>query len=177
MAAVSFLRGLLAESRFGGAPAAVLSDRYRNAVLPWCASVAERLDLPEWPVYREAWRSCLAETREALAAAWAVWCLTARPVLPLAGIVLRHLWAVFSEHGGNSLRAAAVGLSNGCVRFWRFQRALTPRQLLAEAGLVAVLTALYQFRKWLRRQTYWAELVRWHGSQKRRLLRVRRVCV
>ena len=153
------------------ASSTVLSERYHGIILPWCTQMAERLELPAWNLYRDAWAICTRDVLQASSSVYNLSYLTLKPILLLVWILLGHLWRFLLEHGGRSLHKAAIHLKMASIHFYRFQISLNKTQILGEAALLAMCVGLYYLRKWLLKQTYWAKFQKWYKLQKRKTIR------
>jgi hypothetical protein len=147
---------------------------FAEQVAPPIADLWERLDVPEYRIYKDALRDFSRDSWEALKSTYRLLFLTLRPICILLWIILQFLWRNLLEHGGRSLQHGFQQLKYASVVFWKFQRSLSRTELLGEAGIVATLVAAYYFRKWLKRQTYWARTVRWYRGKKEQMVQVRK---
>lgn len=150
------------------------SARFSKDVLPPLVDVWNRLQVPDWPVYREALRGCAYDVWQASQSTFFLLAMTLRPLLILIWIVGQFLFRNLLEHGGRSLQKGAIQAKTALIWFYHFQRSLTWTEILGEATIVLVCVAAYFLRKWLRRQTYWARTVRWYKGKKERALLVRK---
>jgi hypothetical protein len=147
--------------------------RWHGELAPTLWEIYVRLDVPEWDVYRNAVIGCAADAYKAAHSAGHLLAITVRPILILAYIVGQFLFRNLLEHGGRSLREGAVQLRFASIWMYRFQRSLTWTEILGEVIVVTACVALYHFRRWLQRQTYWARAVRWYRGRKERAIQVR----
>jgi hypothetical protein len=134
-----------------------------------------QLDAPEYQLYKQAVQTCAYDSWRASQSTVTLLQLTFRPLLILLWIILKFLWRNLLEHGGNSLQKGAWQLKSALVALYKFQLSLNSMEVLGEVGLIAFCVALYYFRKWLQRQTYWSRLVQWYHGKKAKCVQVRNV--
>ena len=146
---------------------------FSQQVAPPIAALWTRLDVPEYAVYKHAVYDFSRDSWKATKSSYHLLVLTFRPVCILLWIILQFLWRNLLEHGGRSLQHGFQQLKYASIAFWKFQCSLTRTELLGEAGIVATLVAAYYFRKWLKRQTYWARATRWYRHKKEQVVQVR----
>jgi hypothetical protein len=148
---------------------------FSGSVWPPVVELWDRLDVPEFAVYKQAVQACARDSWQASQSTYKVLHLTLRPLLILLWIISKFLWRNLLEHGGKSLQKGALQLKYALIAFYQFQISLTPMELLGEAGIIGFCVAAYYFQKWLRRQTYWSRTVRWYRGKKAQCVEVRTV--
>ncbi|KAG7337905.1 hypothetical protein IV203_022435 [Nitzschia inconspicua] len=145
---------------------------FSESVWPPVVELWERLDVPEYGLYKDAVQTCVRDSWEASQSTFTVIQLTFRPILILLWIILKFLWRNLLEHGGKSLQKGARQLKVALVAFYKFQLSLTPTEVLGEVAILGFFVGLYYFQKWLRRQTYWSRTVRWYRDKKAKCVQV-----
>jgi hypothetical protein len=149
-------------------------NRFSEDILPPLVGIWNRLEVPEWSIYREALGVCGRDVWYATQSTYRLLVLTFRPLLILAWIVAQFLFRNLLEHGGRSLQKGAVQAKTAVIWFYHFQRSLSWTEILGEVTVILIGVAVYYFRKWLKRQTYWARAVRWYKGKKEQAVQVRR---
>jgi hypothetical protein len=150
-----------------------LNSWFSESVWPPVAELWERLDIPEYQLYKQAVQACTRDAWKASQSTLTLLQLTFRPLLILWWIVLKFLWRNLLEHGGKSLQKGTRQLKFALVALYKFQLSLNSMEILGEVGLIAFAVALYYFRKWLQRQTYWSRTVKWCRRKRAKCVQVR----
>jgi hypothetical protein len=146
---------------------------YSESVWPPVVEFWERLDVPEYNLYKQAVQTCVHDAWKASQSTFRLLQLTFRPLLILLWILLKFLWRNLLEHGGKSLQKGTRQLKFALIALYRFQLSLNSMEVLGEVGLIVLCVALYYFRKWLQRQTYWSRTVQWYRGKKAKCVQVR----
>jgi hypothetical protein len=146
---------------------------FSESVWPPVEELWERLDVPEYQLYKEAVQACARDVWMASQSTLIVVQLTLRPILILLWILLKFLWRNLLEHGGKSFQKGIRQLKFAMVALYKFQMSLNATEVLGEVGIIVACMALYYFQKWLQRQTYWSRTIRWYRGQKVKCLQVR----
>jgi hypothetical protein len=148
-------------------------------VLPQLGDVWHRMDVPTWEVYSPALKECSRDMVVASQSTWKLLVLTLRPLCILIGIILQFLWMVLQILAQHLLAQGWVSLQKGLMQgkaaviwLYLFQRSLTWQEVLGEVTIGITLVALYYFRKWLQRQTYYDRMQRWYRKKRRQFVRV-----
>ena len=135
-----------------------------------------RLDIPEWSEYSQSFQQCSNDLIQSGQSTWKFIYLTFRPIVQLIFIVLQGLWAFLLKQGWISVQKGASQARTAIIWFYLFQRNLTKKEILGEFLLVGLCFAIYYFRKWLKKQTYWSRATLWASEKKKKLQKVRNCC-
>lgn len=148
--------------------------RFADDVLPPIIELWTRLEVPEWSTYRDALVACGRDVWYATQSSYRLIVLTFRPLLILTWIVGQFLFRNLLDHGARSVQKGAIQVKVASIWFYRFQRSLSWTEVLGEVTIIFICIAAYYFRKWLKRQTYWARAVRWYKGKKEQVVQVGR---
>ena len=158
------------------------SDWFQNEVLPPIVHLWERLDVPAWPIYRDAATACGKDLIQSSQSTGKLLFLTFRPIAILSWILFQFLldvgkvlFRLLLEQGWISLKKGALQVKAASIWFYHFQRSLSRTEVLAEVGVIVACILLYHLRKWLKRQTYVARATKWCREKKRRVVQVRKI--
>jgi hypothetical protein len=134
-------------------------DWFYTEVVPPVVELVQRLDIPEWSLYRAAVQECAADFLQSSQSTGKVWYLTMKPIAILVWVFLQFLLEI-----GQIL--FQLFLEQGWISF--------KKGLLGELGIVVLCVVLYYLRRWLKRQTYWARATKYYRQKKRKAVQVRR---
>jgi hypothetical protein len=147
--------------------------RFADDVLPPIVELWIRLEVPEWSTYQGAMAVCAKDVWYATQSSYRLLALTFRPSIILTWIIGQFLFKNLLDHGGRSLQKGAIQIKVASIWFYHFQRSLSWIEILGEVTVIIICIAMYYFRKWLKRQTYWARAVRWYKGKKDQVVQVR----
>jgi hypothetical protein len=156
-------------------------DWFYTEVVPPVVELVQRLDIPEWSLYRAAVQECAADFLQSSQSTGKVWYLTMKPIAILVWVFLQFLleigqilFQLFLEQGWISFKKGLRQAKAASVWFYGFQRSLSRTEVLGELGIVVLCVVLYYLRRWLKRQTYWARATKYYREKKRKAVQVRR---
>ena len=147
--------------------------------IPQLGDVYERMDVPAWEMYSVALKQCGSDVAVATQSTFNVAYMTMKPFAILIWIIgefLFHVLHILSKlllsQGLVSLQKGLMQAKAGIIWLYLFQRSLSKEEVLGEIAIGAILVALYYFRKWLKRQTYYERATRWYRQKKRTVFQV-----
>ena len=135
--------------------------------------VWNRLDVPEWKEYSTALKQCGSDFIQASKSSSKFVFLTLRPIVQLLLIIMQGLWFFLLKNGWISIQKGALQGKAAIKWSYKFHRSLSTQEILGEIAIIALCFAIYHFRKWLKKQTYWSRTTRWLRQKKRMLRKVR----
>jgi len=131
----------------------------QEEILPPAIVFWDRLGVPEWDIYSDAFQECATDAIQAMQSTGHLLYLTFRPPAILFGIIFQFVGQLLLQKGWTSLQKGAIQAKVAIVWFYSFQRSLSRNEILGELGMLALVVSLYYLRKWLKQQTYFERAV------------------
>ena len=145
----------------------------QEEILPPAIVFWDRLGVPEWDIYSDAFQECATDAIQAMQSTGHLLYLTFRPPAILFGIIFQFVGQLLLQKGWTSLQKGAIQAKVAIVWFYSFQRSLSRNEILGELGILALVVSLYYLRKWLKQQTYFERAVQKLREKKHQAVKVR----